>query len=68
MKERCLTERIAKRIRRGQPYESNLPNETILKWARQYGVIRHFNERGLLKTREGQDRCIEVMNDPNRHL
>ncbi len=40
---RCLTERIAERIRKGQPWgKSEVPDGLILQWAEQYAVCRTY--------------------------
>jgi hypothetical protein len=40
---RCLTERIAKRIRRGKPWgKSAIPDGLILDWALHYAILRSF--------------------------
>jgi hypothetical protein len=41
MKEKTITQYVAKRIRRGQPWQhSVVPDETIVRWARQYAIVR----------------------------
>ncbi len=41
---RTLTERFAKRLRRGQPIPaSSVPPETTLRWAENYAVCRSFH-------------------------
>ena len=40
---RTLTERIAKRIRRGQPWgKSEIPDGLILEWALHSAILRSF--------------------------
>lgn len=41
---RTITERIAKRIRRGQRWNSDVPEATIVRWAEQYAMCRSFRE------------------------
>lgn len=46
MRERTITERIAKRIRRGQAYgRSSVPDALIVKWAAQYATVRRMSQK-----------------------
>lgn len=43
--ERTITERVGKRIRRGQKWGiSIVPDATIVKWANQYGDPNGYEE------------------------
>jgi len=57
---RTLTERIAKRIRRGQPWNRLIPDDLILKWSRQYSVTSRYHRLGLLNTDAGVQSCIRA--------
>lgn len=46
IRERTLTERIAKRIRRGQGWRSGELDGLIVIWARQYSEVYGLLERG----------------------
>ena len=46
---RTITERIAKRIRRRQPWKrGEICDALILSWARQYGLTRRYWRLGRL--------------------
>lgn len=45
---RTLTERIAKRIRRGQPWQrSSVPDSVIVQWAENYAKARRAEPRSV---------------------
>ena len=47
MSTRTITERLAKRLRRGQDIPAqSVPNELIMKWAQQYAQVRRAHRRG----------------------
>lgn len=41
--QRTLTERVAKRIRRGKAWGKSVPDSLIVEWAEQYAICRSFH-------------------------